>query len=350
MGSETYYIKPSVFVECLKRLYREPCFGTVSANEHCTYEKLSPETLDKVTLSALGPTESVKDFLFPARERVAVYPRSGPTGESRGAEVKPAMVIGARGCDLRALEMLDKIFLDQDVKDSFYEKRRNNITIISTDCLAGKKSCFCNLLGAKPFAEKGFDLNISVLSEGYLLTCGSEKGQNMIEQIKELLAEPAQEQLDERNQRRDGVLKQLDESNKRFGPVNDSIKAVDRLSAERWVELCSTCVECGGCNFVCPTCHCFLLYDQPIRGSSGQNERQKSWDSCMLANYAKMAGVGGMKPTPRPELRSRFENRVRHKFQWLPESIGLLGCVGCGRCYDACLSDLDIRDVFEETG
>jgi len=59
-----------------------------------------------------------------------------------------------------------------------------------------------------------------------------------------------------------------------------------------------------------------------------------------------MAGVGGMKATPRPELRQRFENRILHKFVWFPENMGCLGCVGCGRCTDACLGERDLRQLF----
>ena len=135
-------------------------------------------------------------------------------------------------------------------------------------------------------------------------------------------------------------------------PQQDLYKGIieKNYESDMWKEEANTCVECGACNFICPTCHCFFLYDQPQHDSPDHSERQKTWDSCLLSNYAKMAGVGGMKPTPRPEVRSRFENRVRHKFDWMPSNLQLFGCVGCGRCIEACLADLDIRDVFKEFG
>ena len=67
-----------------------------------------------------------------------------------------------------------------------------------------------------------------------------------------------------------------------------------------------------------------------------------------MANFAKMAGVDGIKPTPRPELRHRFENRVRHKFEWMLENLNVIGCVGCGRCEAACMGGSDMRKVFKE--
>ena len=92
----------------------------------------------------------------------------------------------------------------------------------------------------------------------------------------------------------------------------------------------------------------FFLFDQRGPGAGENFERHKTWDSCILANFAKMAGVGGLKPTPRPELRSRFENRLRHKFEWMVENLNVIGCVGCGRCEAACMGGSDVKALFKE--
>ena len=57
-----------------------------------------------------------------------------------------------------------------------------------------------------------------------------------------------------------------------------------------------------------------------------------------------------MKLTPRPALSSRLANRVLHKFTYSPQQYELIGCVGCGRCLDACLGAIDIREVVQELG
>jgi Fe-S oxidoreductase len=36
-----------------------------------------------------------------------------------------------------------------------------------------------------------------------------------------------------------------------------------------------------------------------------------------------------------------------HKFAYLPENVGLYGCVGCGRCIQSCPVQLDIRQVLQ---
>jgi len=107
-------------------------------------------------------------------------------------------------------------------------------------------------------------------------------------------------------------------------------------------------VACTACTNICPTCHCFLLYDQLAGEGAERFERVKVWDSCLYADYSRMAGVGGVKPNPRAELRSRLENRILHKFQWFPENFGRLACVGCGRCIDACMGGEDLRRLLKE--
>ncbi|MBL7223347.1 MAG: 4Fe-4S dicluster domain-containing protein [Candidatus Brocadiae bacterium] len=120
----------------------------------------------------------------------------------------------------------------------------------------------------------------------------------------------------------------------------------DASEAELLARTAAVCSECGACTLVCPTCHCFLLYDQLV--ADDQIERVRSLDSCLYASYSRMAGAGGMKPTPRPDLRSRFLNRLLHKFVWLPQSAGLLGCVGCGRCIEADMGGLDLRQFIHQ--
>ena len=71
---------------------------------------------------------------------------------------------------------------------------------------------------------------------------------------------------------------------------------------------------------------------------------------CLLSTYHRMAGGVGMKISARPKLSSRLANRVLHKFTYSPQQYDLLGCVGCGRCIDACLGAIDIRQVVEELG
>ena len=115
-----------------------------------------------------------------------------------------------------------------------------------------------------------------------------------------------------------------------------------RLAPEdpEWYPHVKTCVECAACLFSCPTCHCFLLYDQ--KGERAF-ERTKVWDGCIYAGYSRMAGGG----TPRAFVAERFRHRFVHKYDQIVDRYGMEGCSGCGRCIEACPGLIDFRKVFK---
>jgi ferredoxin len=61
-----------------------------------------------------------------------------------------------------------------------------------------------------------------------------------------------------------------------------------------------------------------------------------------MTAYRRIAGGHN----PRPAQFSRLRNRFYCKFVYYPEDFGPLGCVGCGRCIDACPVGIDILEVI----
>ena len=296
------------------------------------------------------PSASPKAFLQPATERVAVYSATGVDAERSCPACGRRALVGLRACDLVAIEYLDKVFRGGDVADPFYEARRTSELLISVDCVAVHENCFCTAVGGRPFAESGFDLNITPLEEGYLVEVGSERGQEVIDRAGDAVREATDEDLRRRDARREASLEQLRQQTGDWR-VSDRIQEalLAKDEAKAWGEEAAKCVECAACTFICPTCHCFYLYDQV--GGGEEFERVRTWDSCILGDYHRMAGPAGAKPSPRPGLRTRFANRMLHKYAFSPMQYGLLGCTGCGRCIEACYGQIDIRDVlrgFEE--
>ena len=62
-----------------------------------------------------------------------------------------------------------------------------------------------------------------------------------------------------------------------------------------------------------------------------------------------------LSPDPENVVRSRFLTfilRQRHRFmrkgKYQKEAFGLVSCVGCGRCADACLVHITPVDTFNE--
>jgi len=284
-------------------------------------------------------TQSLKPFLFVAKEKVAEYPL--PVGSETLPAVEPVTVVGAAACDLTALKTLDAVFMSEEETDCFYAERRENTLTISMECTEPRDTCFCTMLGNKPYADGGFDMNLAKAEGGFVMETGSEKGESIVNEQSGLFREATSEMIAARDKAREASLQKVREINRRF-ELSRGRQEILKEAPENpdWYRHVKTCIECAACLFTCPTCHCFLLYDQ--RGAD-KFERLKVWDGCVYAGYSRMAGGG----TPRALLVERFRHRYTHKFDQIVDRYGIEGCSGCGRCIEACPGKIDMREVFK---
>lgn len=288
---------------------------------------------------------TVKSCLFPAKQLVASYPHVTDAPASANAAARRA-VLGVRACELRALEYLDRVFGHAPVADPFYQDARQEHVLISVDCVEPHETCFCTLVGGMPFVESGSDVNLTPIDGAYVVEVGSAAGAAVLDRARDLLHEASDEELARRQAVRDEAVSRLQKINGNgaaapFEPVPPDVER-----NEKWARLGETCVECGACTHICPTCHCFYLFDRAA--GDARFNRLRAWDSCVWSGYSRMAGADRMKPNPRSRFRSRFANRFLHKYAWSPEQWDMLGCVGCGRCVEACPGRIDIREVIRE--
>jgi ferredoxin len=243
---------------------------------------------------------------------------------------------------LRSIAILDKVFMEEDFADPFYVARREKMFIISSDCSAPAQSCFCTLLGGGPFAKEGFDLNVSPAGGGFVIEVGSPKGEAFIEANAELFTPARQDILTEREQNRAEASRQLEQITSEYkldAPVSEIVQ--ESRDSEVYDAQARTCVECQACTRVCPTCHCFYLYDTKQKDYFS---KMKMWDSCMRMTYAQVAGG----ENPRKRLGDRLRHRFMHKFSYFLDRYGIDMCVGCGRCVDAEAGQVDIREVLKK--
>ncbi len=335
-----HYISNSNLFTLLERLksdYR--VYVPVKKGEQRLYTNYSQPS-DDIVIGEVRPFEPLKAFFSRSREVVA----KDFSPDIPHAKDKPFCIVGVKACDLKGFKVQDHVFKDHDYKDPFYIKNRQDNLIISADCTCAIDTCFCLAVDIKPYPQADFDINLSQLDYGFLAESGSKKGEELIAKFSSLFEEAKKTQLDKKEKQRDKVTKDVEKN------INDNeVPAQDRFDdiieknyeSELWEEEAKLCVECGACTNICPTCHCFLLYDQK---NAEKMARMRIWDSCMIKDYARVAGGAN----PRTRLYMRLRNRFEKKFDFFPKVAQVYACTGCGRCISACPAKIDIRKVLKK--
>ena len=305
--------------------------------DHYTYSIYSPPGNNSAEFNAIRTCIPAKEFLFPIRELAATYPK-----KLEREDIKPFAVFGLKECDLRSIEILDKVFAEEDFEDPFYLRRRENMFIISSDCTEPGETCFCSIFGSQGFAEKGFDLNVSKIKDGFIIESNSQKGKDLLLKHSRAFGDVPDTLLSERNEKRAAVKAKLERNNAGL-KFDASLKQIveNSLESDVFDAEAKNCIECQACTRVCPTCHCFYLYDTQ---KDDYFAKMKMWDSCMRSSYATVAGG----ENPNKVLGDRIKHRLLHKFVHFYDRYGLDMCIGCGRCVDADAGGMDIREVLKK--
>ena len=312
-----------------------PGGGAVEAGDDGRLEPVKPE---EVHLGPARLVDPLKAVFFQAREDLGRY--FEPAGPP---EAPPRVIVGAAACDLASLKVLDYIFLEGQVVDPQYRSRRERTFVISRDCTEPREVCFCTGVGGRPYPTAGYDINVSPVEGGMVLEAGSERGEGVL--AGQDLPRATPEQLAQRDRRRAEVTNKVAEQARAFGlPVEPGVfqERVRRgVEAPLWKREAEKCVECGACNLICPTCHCFLLCDLE---EAGGFRRFKNWDACQYAAFARVAGGAN----PRPRRWERLRNRFDKKFDFFVTHLKEPACTGCGRCVEACPGRIDLREILKE--
>ena len=331
-------VKINDFIAFLKQVvndqmgnYQEiylPARGPDAQNGHLFFTSIRED--DEFVLNQYRTVDPVKILFYLAREQVL----------NKKYQDINRIVVGVKACDLKALQLLDKALVNEDFVDPGYKHWRDHTTIITSDCDSVASSCHCNLLDGKPYSEEGFDLNLSTVNDSYFITVGSEKGQKLLNFMKEYVSvqEPVSDTDKNIQENRKKVQQELLHQTKYFKDISTNHKLRSK-EMSLWEGNSKQCVSCGACTNICPTCYCLILNDE---SDAKKFVKTRSYDSCQLNGYAKVAGGG----TPRPKATERFRNRYLCKFSYMQSNFGTSGCTGCGRCIDACAAKLDIREVM----
>ncbi len=282
-------------------------------------------------LDSYRAIDPVKILFYLTRERLG---NGKPVGGRR-------LIAGVKACDLKALSLLDDALIHGDFVDPAYAEWRRRSIIVAADCTEIGPTCHCNLTDGTPWSEAGFDLNLSFADELILIHSGSEAGEELLRLLSQQLDSADEEaslraRIDEQRRR---VLQKLEEQNRPFEREGLYLH-YRRPKKDLWKQEAASCIGCGACTHICPTCYCLILNDE---SKNGRFIKERSYDSCQWNGYARVAGGG----TPRPHMTDRFRNRYLCKFDYMQHNFGRIGCTGCGRCTEACAGRIDFRRVVK---
>ena len=292
--------------------------------------------------NALNTVRSPKDFFFPQVENLMEFKTSGKNIEiiDTRSESEKFVVFGVRACDVKSFDVLDRVFLNEPV-DSYYASRRANGVIVSLACTRPTETCFCKTFGIDPAAPAG-DVSAWKTEDSLYLSANTEKGEALLNSLSDFLCDCDSTAVDAQNEKIAAVMDKLplkDLNTDAFGGG----KTNEFFNHPAWDELSQSCLGCGTCTFVCPTCQCYDIKDF----NTGKGViRYRCWDSCMYSEFTRMAHGNN-----RLTQKERFRQRFMHKLVYYPENNeGMFSCVGCGRCLSKCPISMNIVKVMKKLG
>ena len=312
----------------------------IKENGKTAFAKWSEEK--EVDLDTLKTVKSAKDFFFMQTENLMQFKISGKEIKviDTRCESEKFVAFGVRACDARSFDVLDRVFLSEPV-DSYYQTRRENGTVVTLACSRPEESCFCQTFGIDSANPAG-DVSCWLTEEGLYWQANTEKGEALTSSLADVLTDADDKAVKEQIENIHEIMKKLplygldvsefgaDKTNKFF-------------NSEKWAALSKSCLGCGTCTFVCPTCQCYDIRDFDTGNGI---QRFRCWDSCMFSDFTRMAHGNN-----RNSQLERFRQRFMHKLVYYPENNdGIFSCVGCGRCVEKCPQSLNIVKVIKALG
>ncbi|MDN4479694.1 4Fe-4S dicluster domain-containing protein [Demequina muriae] len=324
-----------------------------------------------------APAQSSKPVFFPAHE-VIWRGRRDPAAASTGAastsatttattsthdpgftverdqlDAPPIALLGVRSCDLRAVQIHDKVLAGRTYIDAHYVTRREATFVVAVACSDPAATCFCASMGTGPrpaatdpaTGEPSYDLLLTEIAPSdpdrhhFVLEIGTEAGRDVVHAIDTWPAE-----FDDQHEALAVTAHAASQQSRRISTatVHDDLRA--SAESSRWEDVASRCLSCTNCTLVCPTCFCTTVEDvSDLTGATA--ERHRVWDSCFSEDFTYIHGG----PT-RESVKARYRQWITHKLSSWEDQFGMLGCVGCGRCIAWCPAGIDITEEAAALG
>ncbi len=293
---------------------------------------------DRALFGFASSGRSFRPFFHVPVERLVTLRRSGEGWSAVGEPTvgRKLALIGARACDLAALAVQDRVFVEGAFPDPRYAARRANTFVIAVNCGEAGGTCFCTSMGTGPRATHGYDLSLTEVLDGehrFVVEAATAEGARLLAAVRSRAANVGDLAAANRavEHARDTMGRSLDTRG-----IRDLL--FDNLEHPRWDDVAARCLSCTNCTLVCPTCFCGTI-DEVASLEPDVVERRKRWDSCFTEEHSYLHGGAA-----RPSVRARYRQWLTHKLAGWIDQFGSSGCVGCGRCITWCPAGIDITE------
>ena len=296
----------------------------------------------------VGP-HSLKNYTFVPRETLLELRREdGAWHMSPPPDPGPPVaVIGVRSCDLHALAIQDRVFLEGPYVDPAYQSRRERLFLVAVNCRRAAATCFCHSMGTGPAVQTPHDLALTELDDRFVIEVGSDRGGYVLSGVdctpcthaEIQAARDVPQQLERGMHTRAAVPPNPNEPRPRSLDT-DGIRdlLMGNLTHPRWQEVAERCLSCTNCTLVCPTCFCSSVHE--VSDLTGDHVyRERVWNSCFTLEHSWLSSG-----PVRNSTASRYRQWLTHKLASWIDQFGVSGCVGCGRCITWCPVGIDITE------
>ena len=286
---------------------------------------------------AVGP-HAWKRFLHPPLLRLWRAERDA-TGIHVTTDPEPAerfAFLAVRSCELHAIAIQDRVFLQGPYVDRHYQARRDGVFIVAVNCGQAGGTCFCTSMNTGPKATRRLRPGAHRTAWAKRMNSCWRSAATAVPRCSRACrgAPAAQVDLD----RAAGIVAHTAASmgrQMRSDDLHDLL--LDNLEHKRWDDVAARCLTCGNCTAVCPTCFCTSVSD--ANDLNGATERTRRQDSCFTTEFSYIHG-GSVRASP----KSRYRQWMTHKLATWVDQFGTSGCVGCGRCITWCPVGIDITE------
>lgn len=292
-------------------IFAPKCFegnGAFSDTDVIRYEQV--ESVDEIIFDKKS-NFSFKEILLPISQTLFYFTEDSVKESDKPK--KKAMIF-LRSCDLHSVKRLDEIYLNNKFEDYYYKRLRENVKFILMGCENSFENCFC--VDMETNKSDNYHASVDYKNGNFLIDNKCDDFEKDFESscVEKLEVEPS-----------------FVTENQVNVNIPDNI-TLDVIKSKMWDEYDSRCINCGRCNFVCPTCTCFTMQDIFYTDNGNAGERRRIWASCMVDGYTDVAGGGSY----RKNNGQRMRFKVLHKVYDYKKRSGYHMCVGCGRCDDIC--------------